>query len=318
LDALKKNQYEIQISESDFTLNPDNWNDTPSTISAVCRFFSSKVENSLIYLSSCGGSSAANLLARFAHADKKIENHIIDITQKETYLQKDTILAEIVHLPESRIGNIIFRPIIRPYEIPYLAKSYVEKEFQVPLSDLYISVKNNQLFLRSKQLNKQIIPHLTNAHNYAANAMPVYHLLCDLQTYNQRAFFGLNWSNITNDYYFLPRISYKNVILSLARWVVKTEDLKNLLSETDIEKINSWRREIMMPRFLFLPDGDNEFFVDMENLLSVKNLFDVVKKRKEFYLKEFPFDIENSLVFDSQNNIYTNEIIFSFYKDEEQ
>jgi hypothetical protein len=315
LEALRQNQYEIQIIEADFLLQPENWNDTTNTISAVCKIFPQKNENPLIFLSSCGGSSAANLLARFAHADKGIENHVLEITQKETDLQKDVILAEIVHLPESRIGNIIFRPLIRTYEIPYLAQSAVEKEFKIPLSDLFVSVKGNNIFLRSKKLNKQIIPHLTNAHNYSMNAMPVYHFLCDLQTHNQRAFFGLKWSSLTNDYDFLPRLTYKNVILSLARWIVKTEDLKKLVENNDVKKINLWRKDKLMPRYLFLPDGDNAFFVDMENMLSINNLLDVVKKRIQFYLEEFPFD--NGLVSDNQNSNYTNEVILSFYKEKQ-
>lgn len=315
IDAQKNRKYEINLLETDFNLQPENWTDTPDTFMAMCRFLSFKNDKAQIYLSSCGGSSAANLLARFAHTDEAIENHIIQITEKESELQKDAIIAEIVHLPESRIGNIIFRPTIRNYEIPYLAKSSVENEFQIPLSDLYISIKDSQISLRSMKLNKQIIPKLTNAHNYSMNAMPVYNFLCDLQTENQRTFFKINWSNMTKDYPFLPRLKYKNVILSLARWLIKIEDLKFCISDGNIEKITMWRLKQVMPQYLFMPDGDNEFFVDMENLLSIKSLFDIVKQRKQIYLYEFPFDYENALALDCGSNIYTNEFIFGFYKE---
>jgi hypothetical protein len=317
LEAHVQKKYEIYLNDTDFTFKAENWTDTPDSFSVMCKIFSVKEEQPLIFLSSFGGSSAANLLARFAHTDKEIEEHVLIITQKESELQKDAILAEIVHLPESRIGNIIFRPIIRHYEIPYLAKSAVEKEFQIPLSDLFVSVRGNQIFLRSKRLNKRIIPRLTNAHNYSTNAMPVYHFLCDLQTYNQRAHFGLNWSNLTNDYDFLPRVIYKNVILSLARWIIKTEDLKKLISDNSVEKITLWCKEKLMPRYMFLPDGDNAFFVDMENILSINNLLGVVKQRKQFYLEEFPFDFDNILVVDNKGNKYTNELIINFYKEKE-
>lgn len=319
LEAITHKKFEINLSESDFDLSDEDWTDTPDTLMAICRFFSLKEESKLIYLSSCGGSSAANLLTRFAHADKNIEDNVLQITEKEKNLQEEAILAEIVHLPESRIGNIIFRPIIRDYEIPYLAQSSVDKKHQIPISDLFISVRNNQLFLRSKRHNKRIIPRLTNAHNYSMNGMPLYQFLCDLQTENQRAYFKFNWSELTNDFPFLPRVTYKNVILSLARWIVKTEELKVLIDDgSTLEKIMAWRLEKVMPRYLFLPDGDNEFFIDMENFLTIKCLFDLVKSRKQFYLIEYPIDTENTLVTDSFNNKYTNEFIFGFYKEKLQ
>lgn len=315
IEAVQHKKIEITISELDFEQLNENWTDTPDSIMAICRILSLKEENALVYLSSCGGSSAANLLARFAHAEETIERYVKQITKKEKDLQSDSVIAEIVHLPESRIGNIIFRPTIRNYEIPYLANSSVETEFQISVSDLFISIKNNQIFLRSQRLNKRIIPRLTNAHNYSMNGMPVYQFLCDLQTENQRAYFNINWNDLTNDYPFLPRISYKNVILSFARWLIKTEDFKSLILENTLVKMATWRKEKLMPRYLFLPDGDNEFFVDMENMLSIKNLIDTVKLRKQFYLYEFPFDTSNTLIRDSLGNKYTNELIFGFYKD---
>jgi len=147
------------------------------------------------------------------------------------------------------------------------------------------------------------------------NGMPVYQFLCDLQTQNQRAYFNINWNDLTKDYPFLPRISYKNVILSFARWLIKTEDFKSFILENTLVKMTTWRKEKLMPRYLFLPDGDNEFFVDMENMLSIKNLLDTVKLRKQFHLYEFPFDTSNTLLRDSLGNKYTNELIFGFYKD---
>jgi hypothetical protein len=310
LEAHAENRYEIELSEADFKLQEAQWDDVPNTLSAMCRIFTNNEQKQLIYLSSCGGSGAANLLARFAHADPAMNDFVLQITQKETELQEDTLLAEIVHLPESRIGNILFRPVIRPYEIPYLAKSSVTQEYQIPLSDLYISLKRNRIVLRSKQLNKIIIPRLTTAHNFSMNALPIYHFLCDLQTANQRAGFGLRWSNLTDNYPFLPRVSYKNVILSLARWLVKTEDLKKMV-DAETGRAPSLRQ---IPRYAVLPDGDNELFVDMDNTQSVRLLLDTVKKRSQFYIEEFPYDMDNLLISDTQGNRYVNEFIFGFYK----
>jgi hypothetical protein len=142
--------------------------------------------------------------------------------------------------------------------------------------------------------------------------LPVYRFLCDLQTENLRSNFMFRWSEISNSYDFLPRVKYKNVILSFARWLVNTEDFKKLKTQEEQQK---WREEKQMSRYVVLPDGDNEFFVDMDIDISVKALLDVVKKREQFYLQEFPFDVDNSFISDGQRNSYTNEFIISFHKD---
>lgn len=319
LKANAENSYSVEILDKDFEgLKPD-WDDLPLTISAMCEIFSYNDQEKMIYLSSVGGSSATNLLGRFCHADEELHQYVLEITQKEEELNPDVIYAEVVHLPESRIGNILLRPVLRKYEIPYLAKSGVEHEFQLPLSDLYIRVQQNKVFLFSKRLNKQIIPRLSSAHNFSYGSMPVYHFLCDLQTQGVRGGVYFNWGSLENEFSFLPRVKYKNMVFSLARWMVKKEDVKIFVEEKDdeklIEKLNLWRETLKIPQYVVLVDGDNELFVDFENALSVKTLFSVVKKRPSFILKEFPFSKQNAIVKDEKGDVYTNQIVLAFYKD---
>jgi hypothetical protein len=319
LKANAKNAYQIELTDKDFEgLKPD-WDDLPSTISAMCEVFSYNDEEKLIYLSSAGGSSAANLLGRFCHADEELHQYVLEITQKEEELNPAVIYAEVVHLPESRIGNILLRPVLRKYEIPYLAKSGVEHEFQLPLSDLFIKVQQNKVFLFSKRLNKQIIPRLSTAHNYSYGSMPVYHFLCDLQAQGIRGGLYFSWGSLENEFQFLPRVKYKNMVFSLARWIIKKEDFKPFIEEKDdttlVEKINEWRESLKIPRYSVLADGDNELFVDFERAISVKTLISVIKKRPSFILKEFPFSKSNAIVKDVNGEVYTNQIVLAFYKD---
>ncbi len=318
LTAYSEKKTEIEITDKDFEKIKPNWDDLPSTISVMCEIFSYTEENKSIFLHSAGGSSAANLLGRFCHTDEELHNYVLNITQTEEELNPEIIFAEIVHLPESRIGNILLRPILRKYEIPYLAKSVVDREFQLPMSDLYVSVESNIVKLYSKRLNKQIIPRLSSAHNYSFGAMPVYHFLCELQTQNLRGGIGFNWSNLTNEYAFLPRIKYKNLILSLAHWTIKKDDFKDFFeikNDTElIEKLDIWRKELQIPRYTVMPDGDNEMFVDFENIVSIKTLFSIVKKRPSFYLNEFPFDKKSAIIKDVNGDVFCNEFVFAIHK----
>lgn len=160
--------------------------------------------------------------------------------------------------------------------------------------------------------------------------MPVYHFLCDMQTQGLRSGVGFYWGSLSNEYEFLPRVMYKNIILSLAKWTIKTSDFikilglddkkqdnKNMglqLPKTAMSKLKKWRDEKQLPRHVVLPDGDNELFVDMESCLSIQALISVIKKRPSFQLEEFPFEKEKTIIKNGAGQSFTNEFIFGFYK----
>jgi len=294
------------------------WDDLPHTISVICQIIQVHEQGSLYYIKSAGGHSAANILGRFCHLDEKILKHTLAITEKEALLNPDMIFAEIVHLPESRIGNILLRPVLRPYEIPYLAKSGVGDQFKLGLDDLNVSIQNNRLRLRSKRLNKEIIPRMSTAHNYSGqNAMPVYQFLCDMQNQNGRIGIGFSWDEEAQQMDYLPRLMYKNCILSKARWKVRgktVEPFAGIKDENDLlQKIKKWRIESNIPDKVLLADGDNTLYVNMNHPLSIRAWLSVVKKRPAFLLEEFLFDPATAVV-RGPEGVFINEFIFSFYR----
>ena len=325
IESFKTGAQVVEFTEKDFDFLKPNWDDLPQTISCMCEIFTaslvserSRTTTSQIYVHSAGGSSAANLLGRFCHVDKALEDYVKEITHFESSQNPEAIYAEIVHLPESRLGNILLRPVLREYEIPYLAKASVPLDYQIPLSDLFISVRQGKIVLRSKRLNKEIIPRLSTAHNYSNNAMPVYHFLCDFQTQGLRGGVGFNWGSLAGEFDFLPRAVYKNKILALATWKVKTADFKTFVEkQTPAEikkKIKKWRKKRKIPQLVLLTEGDNELLVDFESVWSVKMLYSAIKKREGFELKEFLFDMENAVVQDADGLPFTNEFMITFYK----
>lgn len=232
-------------------------------------------------------------------------------------MKKRKILAEVVHLPESRVGNILMRPDLRDYEIPYLANSLKEQSFQLSLDDLMVSVKGNRhIVLRSKKLNKEIIPHLTNAHNYSSNSLPIYHFLCDLQTQNMRNGIGFSFSSFINNYTFIPRITYKDIVLQEATWNFKKEEVLNLLHEINNPKeldllVSNLRKKYSIPDYAMLNDGDNRLLINFKNLTSVQMLLNTVKNRSGFKLTEFLFQHES--IVKSNNGFHANQLVVSFY-----
>lgn len=308
--SAQKSEYCVSFTDEDIKNIGQHSTALPDSIPVMFRLVDN--ENK-IYLQNCGGSSAANLLGRFAHGDTKIHDIINDITSNEAQLNSDKILAEIVHLPESRIGNILLRPVLRNYEIPYLGKSALPFEQQIQLQDLMVSVQNNKIILRSKKLNKEIIPRLSTAHNYSYNALPVYQFLCDLQTqYYEKSGLGFNWGAISSGYKFLPRAEYKQVVLERAKWQLPKSDFQILLDEKTPNYLNDiivWRKQLNMPQYVVLVDNDNELLVNLEDELSIKMLASSIKKRDKIVLEEFLFDTANLVIKDKNGNGYTNEFI---------
>ena len=320
MEALAEKHQEIVLTDEDVKNISPKWDDLPHTIAAMCEVFSYHPNGqSSIFLHSMGGSGAANLLGRFCHVDEAIHKSVMDIIgEEERVLPDDKLYVEIVHLPESRIGNILARPLLRRYEIPYLAKSGVDTAFQLEISDLMVSVRRNKFILRSKRLNKEIIPRLTTAHNYShAGTMPIYQFLCNLQNQHHRGGLGLFLSGLFDEFPFLPRIVYKNIILSLSRWHVKPSEVKEIVENKDhdaaVEALRQWRVRTGIPRFAVLPDGDNELFTDTESLTNLRMLYSVVKKRPQFTLREFPFDMEHAIL-KNGTGAFANEFLFTFHK----
>ncbi len=318
IQAIADKEYTIKITDKDFKDFDENWDDLPDTMSTMVEFvIIDGVQK--IRCSSIGGSSAANLLGRFCHGNKQLDKYTEQIIGFETMTNQDKILAEIVHLPESRTGNILMRPSFRKYEIPYLAKSILPKKSQITIDDLTISVKNgSSVFLKSNKHNKEVVPHLTNAHNYSNNSLPVYQFLCDLQTQNKRGFLGINLGPFVHEYTFIPRIEYENLILSEATWNIKASSIIALLkamgSDENIEmELIKFKKQFNIPSFALLADGDNELLVNFENITSVKMLLETVKKRDSFSLKEFLFSEVGVVKSADAKSYYTNEIILSFY-----
>ncbi len=309
--ALTERKTVIRLTEQDFESIEERWDDLPDTFSSIIEVFKNSGEEKL-FIKGTGGSSAINLLGRFGHGSKELSKHINNIAETEKNLEKDKIIAEIVHLPEARTGNILQRPNFRDYEIPYLGKSNVAEERQIPLSDILVTVKNDEIKLFSKKLNKEVIPRLGNAHNYSNSRLPIYQFLCELQTQNKRSSIGFSWNTTFLNLPFLPRVKYKDIIFSKARWNLETNKLVEILKSNDFFKqMVDWKKELQLPNYVELVEGDNRLLTYLENKTSVQMLYNAVKRKKIFVLEEFLFTDDEFVKRESKS--FCNQFVVSFY-----
>jgi len=315
----KNNLYVISITENDFSDFKVNWEDIPDTFSCIIKIVEIEKKSKIVF-KICGGASATKLLGRFCHSNKEINELVEDIIKVESKINSNKILAEILHLPDSRVGNVLLRPSFRDYEIPYLSRSCKPNDKQLLINDLLISINNsNDIVLRSKKYDKEVIPYLSNAHYYPNNSLPIYHFLCDLSSQNKRASIGFNFGPFSKDHEFLPRVEFNNLIVHEATWNLSNKDVLLLLSSMDdneelIKATKTFREYHRMPKLILLAEGDNELLINLENLTSIRMFLNTIKNKINFVVIEFLFS-EKELIMNSKE-CFTNEIIFSFFNGE--
>ncbi len=300
---------EIELTEGNLSGFESDWRDIPDSFSVMLNIFDNAENEPLIHIDHVGGPTASSLLGRFCHSDKEMADLVREIVEKEESLS-DARLAEIVHLPEDRIGNIAYRPKLRKYEIPYLATSGLPLKDQIFVRDIWVSVQDGKITLRHKKEGKIIAPRMATAHNFSFNSLPIYQFLCDMQTQGLRHNLSFSWGNAARDFSFLPRLRYGHIILSLATWVGVEREIKSL---TDFTSIERWRLNRKIPSKAFLIDGQTQLLIDFNCPMSLRVFLSLVKNKREIRLQEFLFDEKNALV-NRKGKPFTNELILSFCK----
>lgn len=294
--ALARGEQEVELTEKDLEkLAPRESLPLPDAMQAVAVLAAASEEDVdegrfLLLWKGAGGPSGARLLGRFCHADPELEARVREHLQAEEAAKPHAVFAEIVHLPQGRIGNILSRPVLRGYEIPFLGRSGAPPERQIPLTDLSVTVADQRIVLRSERLGREVIPRLTSAHNFS-RGLGIYRFLCSLQNQGMLGGLGWSWGPLENAS-FLPRVKYGRLVLDRARWRMSEEEIQALSRGSGAERfaaVQRWRAERRLPRRVLLSDGDNELLVDFDNVLSVEAWLDVIEERKDALLSElFP------------------------------
>jgi hypothetical protein len=324
--CIKNGLGEIELCDNDVKtfFKEEDTSLLPDSIYTMCNLLASSGEevdngNFLVCHEITTGPSAGNLLGRFCYMDEKLTSLTRDLLRKEEQAKPDCVYAEVLHIAQARLGNISMRPVLRNYEIPILTFPAVDDEHTISLQDLMVSIKNGRIFLRSKKLNKEVIPRLTTAHNFSMNPVPHYHFLCDLQFQGMKANLSWNWG-ILNEFAYLPRVRYGKTILAKARWRISLRDFsdKKDLKESELsELIKVHFAQNKIPNLVTISQGDNQLPIDIENTYCLQILTKDLKKFETLELHECLFNESNLLVKGPEGG-YTNEIIIPWTKQVEK
>lgn len=322
--ALSAGDDEIALADADLVamqaqVSPDPAVGLPDAFAAMIRIAPSSDGELEFLLTGASGPSGARLLGRFCHASPELRAMVDAHHRVEESLRPGAVFAEIVHLNEGRIGNILCRPVLRDHEIVFLGASGAPRERQLGIDDLLVSVRDRRIVLRSRRLEREVIPRLSTAHNYRLRSLALYRFLCALAEQGS-ALGSFRWG-LLGSAPFLPRVRLGRVILSLATWNLDEHDLRPIrlaargpvaARRDDVAaRVAELRRARRLPRFVALVDGDNELPIDLDNALLVAAFADEVAGLPRVRLTEL-FPAPGRAIARADDGHYTNEVLLTF------
>lgn len=294
--ALAARETEISLREADLTQleNRDKGQLTDSfsvlaTILAPSPEAIDRGDYQILFNDGYLSSSAA--YGRFCFVDPGLKAKVRDLLDREERHNESAIFAEVVHYPGGEeLGNIVSRPIFSQFEIPYDCSSSLPADYQIPVSDISVSVRRDRVILMSKRLNKEIIPRLSVAHAFTKpmNAV-VYKFLCALPFQVLRSIPVWSWGTVFQSMPFLPRLRFGKIIISPATWNLNKQEIHDLVSTSRndaCDGIRGLREKRGIPRMVLLREDNHYLPIDFENALSARMLLHQIRKRDQAKITE--------------------------------
>ena len=313
--AIASGETELVLDEADLTaMEAGTPTSLPDAFQAMIVLARAPDGELRIQLGSIGGPPGATLFGRFCHSDRSMHDVVAANIAAEEALRPDVVFAEVVHLADGRLANISARPVLRAHEIVYLGRSGAPRDRQLPITDLLVSVRDARVVLRSRSLDREVVPRLTNAHNFVSGALGPYRFLASLQSQNLRPLgFGLG---ALGSLPFVPRIRIGRVVLHEASWTLRKPELDPVTTQAGaarMQALHRLRTAVRLPRWVCVEDGDNVLPVDLDNVLAVDSFVQLVKQRPAVTLTElWPAPAE--LPVHGPDGRYANEIVVPFVR----
>lgn len=263
------------------------------------------------------GPSGALYLGRFCHGDPELYAAVQRHLQAEERTRPEALFAEIVHLPQDKIGNVICRPRLRAWQIPYHGSTDAPAAEQIPVTDLRVSVVDGRVVLRSERLDREVIPRLTTAHNAAQAELGPYRFLCALQTQGVCHWLAWDWGVLESAVY-LPRVKAGRVILCRARWRLDEQMLKGLAAKRSAARFRALRRlrdELGLPRWVQVVQADRLLPLDLDNVVCVDALARLTRGQAAVDLTEM-LPLPDCAALSGPDGRYNHELVIPFVQSE--
>jgi thiopeptide-type bacteriocin biosynthesis protein len=222
--------------------------------------------------------------------------------------------AEINYRSE-HYADLSLNNIQSKYEIAIGTQPMKEEDWVIQADDLYVGMDAEGFYMRSKKFNKKIKPTASHLLYYSNFHPPnIVRFIYEFSRYNDvnlaPFYLGVNQSLP-----FIPRFSYKNIILSTAKWNIREGELVTHSFREWCSHFSEFKEKYKIPQYVELIDMDMNLLLNLNKEYCLLILYDAFKKLKKdetLLLSEAPYMYGDLVVTDEHNYPYNSDFVITF------
>jgi len=227
-------------------------------------------------------TAAGRIVGRFADLLEPAARLALEAAADvESSLEPHCVQAEVVYPSQrARSANVAIRPSVRTYEIVIDTLPGVPDDRVVPLDQLAVGLCDGRLAVRWPARDVEVTGTQGHMLNHAG-APPVARFLLEVASSGRCQIAPFQWGAATA-FPFVPRVQRGRIVLSLAQWRIDAT-LGGLLAPAAggfADALARWRERWMVPRCIYLAEGDRRLLLDLERPEHVALLADDLRVRR--------------------------------------
>ncbi|KEO83491.1 lantibiotic dehydratase [Tumebacillus flagellatus] len=306
--------------------DPVRWHQAPPSMELYFHVFADSQDDldrgafELYVGGNPGSSGAYKTFGRFVDMfEDGFAGPLQEAVSREEAMEPDAVWAELTYLPShGRSTNVVLTRHARSYEIPVGTNATTEPEQTIAFEDLVVGATENYLYLKSRRLNREVIPTATHMLNFMRTPN-VYRFLRELGNARHTHWSPFRWEGLETANY-LPRVRFGRTVLHPAQWKMRTRDAwyADSMSEDDFfQAVQSWRESWKVPPCVYMAQFDNRMLLDLTKQHHVAELRKELKHSGTVTLVETGGAQERGIV-QGPRGVFASEFVFSLVKREPQ
>jgi len=267
------------------------------------------VHDDLIFVEQIGGATSNALSGRFTMAADDVAQYAKDIAGAEQQANPEVLFFDVAYMVEANVDNVNRRKLIYGHQLSIL--NFDTSASPLALNDIQISIRGTEIILRSKHLNKRLVPRMASAYNYIRSDLSVFRLLCDLQHQGLQTNLSFPLDSIFPDLDYYPRLQYQNIVLSSNKWRVKKEALLGASQKSlSVADCRSYLSNLGVSEYFKAGISDQTLCFALQNDDDINAFLQYLQKHGSTYVEEMLLP-QNSIVVDEATKPYLAQFVLS-------